>query len=61
MKTEPEGTEKRNGQNSVQKGATKEDRTYWVAVHIAFVFFAFQLLLCMYLLLGPGFWREFLK
>ncbi len=39
----------------------KAEKTYWRVVNLVWLLFAFMMLLAMYLLLGPDFWREFFK
>lgn len=50
-----------SGKNSGPEPAAKRDRIYWRVVNLVWLLFAFMMLLAMYLLLGPGFWREFFK
>ncbi len=61
MSPDPEQTPKRNDQNSQEQNVASSDRTYWVVVRIACVLFCVQLLLYMYLVYGPGFWRKFFE
>ena len=46
---------------SNEKGVASSERRYWIAVNIAWVLYCVLMLLCMYLVYGSDFWKEFFK
>ncbi len=48
-------------QNVEPEPVIKNERRYWRVVNLISLLFAAMVLLAMYLLLGPNFWKEFFK
>ncbi len=49
------------GTNGVRDGSDRAEKTYWRVVNLVWLLLVAMILLAMYLLIGPEFWREFFK